>query len=196
MPNSPEWRDTFCRRTACFEPWHLEQSWNNHWMWLFVLTCFDIDHTSWQMILEFWWTMALLQMGHQHPSTPWPCAHWCSLMQELFKAAVKQQSLLEKVEQQGNLAHSEACHDGCRPGRSWNWTGRNSRWDNLRSKQERSGKLRLKFEDRESICSFPGSTWFIMHYSWPSKSLFQTLVTGCRYKSVWLFSPFYSSMRT
>lgn len=30
------------------------------------------------------------------------------LLQGLFKAAVKQQSLLEKVEQQGNLAHSEA----------------------------------------------------------------------------------------
>jgi len=64
-------------------------------------------------------------------------------MQGLFKAAVKQQSLLEKVEQQGNLAHSEACHaDGCRPGRSWNGTGRNSRWDNLRylrSKQESYG---------------------------------------------------------
>ena len=29
-------------------------------------------------------------------------------MQGLFKAAVKQQSLLEKVEQQGNLANSEA----------------------------------------------------------------------------------------
>jgi|Cyp1metagenome_2_1107374.scaffolds.fasta_scaffold05222_8 hypothetical protein len=70
-PNYPEWRDTFCRRTAAwFEPWHLEQSFN-------VTIRFDIDHTSWQTILEFWWTLALLQMGHQPHGPVLIGARWC-----------------------------------------------------------------------------------------------------------------------